>query len=173
MTLKISITLLGLICSFLSLGQIDSADKRFAYEICYFKESKEKPQILVNEVTSNSSKLEPIVFGQIQDYEGQSLPNAIIYVDALKGKKKIGTQVGADGKFNLQLPPGTYRLTASSIGFSSVIIKRIKLRYGETRRLELQLGKAGEFRTTLIRSASKLNRRQIVRIEKKLREGKD
>ena len=58
-----------------------------------------------------------LVGGVVQDIEGQTLPGATVIAQGTT----VGTISNSQGQFQLQLPAGSYRIQAYSVGFAPII----------------------------------------------------
>lgn len=77
------------------------------------------------------------ISGRITDMAGEPLPGASIYLDQ---DNFMGTVTDADGRyFLLSVPPGTYTIVMSYVGFSTVRHESVEVYSGRTTELNGQL----------------------------------
>lgn len=73
--------------------------------------------------------LQGTITGQVTGPGGEPLASANVVVVGTQ----IGTLTGADGRYTIRgVPPGTYSLSASLIGYSTQVVERVQVREGET-----------------------------------------
>lgn len=95
--------------------------------------------LLACALISSSVSYAQLVEGSILDAQGLSLPGAAVVVLEAPGK---GTAADVNGKFIISdLSPGSYTLEFSFMGFESQT-RKVQLKAGETRRLEVRLKEA-------------------------------
>ncbi len=82
------------------------------------------------------------IAGTVMDEDGGALPGA--RVEVLDGELLAGAATAnANGRFEIRLPPGTYRIAASLPGFSAQEYAGVAIAAGRTRQLDFQLSVGG------------------------------
>ena len=170
MTHKAYILTLILVASQLvTFGQIGIEVKKYEYELCIYHRAKEQPKIIKNEIIGIGDTTVAFISGTIWDYKGEPISFAVLNLLSLNGSSKFGAIADSLGNFKLHLPAGNYKLTALSIGYSSLITDDFLIGTGELRELKLQLGNAQSYKIYNIVSDKPLSKRKLNRIEKRLR----
>ncbi|MGA3133766.1 MAG: carboxypeptidase regulatory-like domain-containing protein, partial [Terracidiphilus sp.] len=81
--------------------------------------------------------------GQVQDPSGAVVPGATVSLTG--GAQPLATKSGADGQYSFRsVAPGTYSITASAKGFSSLTIPNVAVAAGQAKELNLPLAIAVE-----------------------------
>lgn len=168
-TTKNILTLIFTGLSFFTYGQTDTTKRKYEYELCVYHRPKEKPTVLKNERIGIGDTTIAFISGTILDYKGQSLGFAVLYLMSLTDSSKHATFTDSLGNFQLHLPIDKYKLTALSVGYSSLTIDELQLGTGELREMKLQLGNGGAYKTYLIQSDKPLNKRKLKRLGRKMR----
>ena len=81
------------------------------------------------------------ISGTVQDQQSGVLPGVVITLDGNGPSRSFVTEAGGQYRF-LNLPPGTYKLTAALQGFQSVVRDGIVVTVGQSVALTLTLGVA-------------------------------
>ena len=78
--------------------------------------------------------------GSVHDQTGAAIPNASITIaNAANGSSRTATSDGQGNFQILQLPPGTYTVTATAPGFNTYVSKNVVLTTGEQAQLPISL----------------------------------
>jgi hypothetical protein len=80
------------------------------------------------------------ISGKVTDVRGIPIPGAAIRIAGGGGFPAIETLSEVDGTFSVELPIGTYQVTAQMTGFQKVVRDNVNTVEGSSRSLELQLG---------------------------------
>ena len=81
------------------------------------------------------------VKGSIKNRAGETVAGAVIVVE---GGDDVVRDVGytEEGEYRLDLPPGAYRVTVSSVGYYSLRRQRVRVRAGRTATINFTLATA-------------------------------
>ncbi|MDH3430955.1 MAG: TonB-dependent receptor [Gammaproteobacteria bacterium] len=97
-----------------------------------------------------------LVSGQVVDAAGSGVAGVSITVsDANTGLERTVT-TNSGGNFRMQLPPGTYALNSSKIGYGSVTIEEVRVNLGATAELRIPVQEAAIEEITTYGSATSL-----------------
>ena len=95
--------------------------------------------------------------GTVRDQTGAALPNAAITVtDASKGFSRTTTSDATGNYLVLQLPPGTYSVSASASGFNTFVSQGVTLNVGDQAELPLALAVGGTSATVTVESGAEI-----------------
>jgi hypothetical protein len=78
--------------------------------------------------------------GVVTDTDGEPLPGATVMVNNPDRGLERGTATGPEGRYRiLSLPTGSYEVSASFVGFQTVLKENIQLRIDQTLRVDFEL----------------------------------
>jgi len=93
--------------------------------------------------------------GTVTDPSGAVMPNAAITLTSTETGAQRTVNSDTQGHFNItQVPPGTYRLTATAQGFAEVAIEKIDLQVNSPATIPVKFEKVGSTSTTVSVEAS-------------------
>jgi hypothetical protein len=87
------------------------------------------PVFLTSLLYAQQSNIRGTVF---DDATGESLPGVTIFIEGTQ----MGTMTDFDGKFNLNVEPGSYNIRVSFISYETINIKEIEVKSGEVSLLD-------------------------------------
>jgi hypothetical protein len=90
------------------------------------------------------------IAGSVVDEGGVALPGALVQAFDRTGNPVGETYADEDGDFEMTVPPGTYRVSASLVGFSTQEYAEANVARGRTRQLDFQLGIAAISETVTV-----------------------
>ena len=94
------------------------------------------------------------IAGSVEDSDGLALPGAQIQVFDAGGNTAGEAYADGDGDFEIAVPPGAYRVSASLAGFSTQEYREVTVARGRTRQLDFQLDIAGVAETVTVTGES-------------------
>src|SRR5262245_7261968 len=93
--------------------------------------------------------------GTVMDPSGAVLPNASLTLLNVETGAQRQTVSDSQGHYNIpQLPPGSYKLTATAPGFADLTVNKVELRVNEPATLALTFEKLGSTSTTVMVEAA-------------------
>ena len=88
--------------------------------------------ILSFQLSGQSGKLEGLLYESPEQ-------EPVIFANILVVDKGTGVTTDLEGKYSLELAPGNYTIEFSSIGYQSQTVENVKIKDGETTRLDLEM----------------------------------
>jgi len=80
------------------------------------------PAVLARNVPRNRS-----VHGTVRDATGALFPDATVTATDLATREEFSVKTGADGRYRLPVPEGTYQVRIASRPFESYVVNRVKM----------------------------------------------
>jgi hypothetical protein len=140
----------------------------YTYQVCTGKEARESI-IIKNKIIGIVDTTIAFISGHIIDKNNlKPIKLASVILTKENSEKTFGIPTDSLGYFSINIPADNYNLEISSIGYNS-IKKNLSFGTGEIREIEVSLGESAAFVTYQITSDKKLNRRQLKKRSKQLK----
>lgn len=156
----------------LTLGLSCSTTKGlFIYEICV-RQDAVPSKIVKKKMIGIADTVTALLSGQVIDLETkETLLYANVSLTDKKTEKVYGQATDSLGQFSITVPANDYEFEVNYVSYSS-IKQDLKLRTGEMKEMDIELGQGGAFVTYEIKSDKKMNRRQLDKKAEELKKKK-
>jgi hypothetical protein len=156
----IFILLIGLGCS--------TRQKLYTYQICV-KKPADKSKIIKNKIVHYSDTVITHLLGRIvskKTSEPIAFANVVLIDSA--NDEKYGDATDTSGFFSIEAPPDNYNLQVNHIKYNT-LNHYLNLKKGEIREIVIALGKGSAFVIKEIKSDKQLNKKELNRKAKELK----